>query len=161
MFVFDAWFYATHRLLHLDWFMKHVHHWHHVFIILCRNFMNHQLLHKTLYIHLKPFCKGLWDISSSPFFIQWILFSFQFLAISLLFMPFWLMMEECLIWVIILSIIITELATMDYIGDYLTSFLDQDIHHKNSQSDMYQVTLLQRKMIIIETSVYLNELDWQ
>lgn len=30
LFVFDAWFYATHHLLHLDWFMKHIHKYHHV-----------------------------------------------------------------------------------------------------------------------------------
>lgn len=95
MFVFDAWFYATHRLLHLDWFMKHVHHWHHVLIMLFRNSMSHQLLRKMLCIHFKPFFKDLWDISLSPYCIQWILFSLQLWAISLLFMPFWLMMAEC------------------------------------------------------------------
>jgi lathosterol oxidase len=30
MVVFDAWFYATHHLLHIDWFMRNVHSWHHV-----------------------------------------------------------------------------------------------------------------------------------
>jgi sterol desaturase/sphingolipid hydroxylase (fatty acid hydroxylase superfamily) len=30
MFCFDTWFTLTHHFLHIDWFMKHVHSYHHV-----------------------------------------------------------------------------------------------------------------------------------
>ena len=38
LFVFDAWFYFTHHLLHIDWFMKHIHCYHHVFYFLIKQF---------------------------------------------------------------------------------------------------------------------------
>lgn len=63
MLVFDAWFYATHHLLHIDWFMKHVHSWHHVFFLLFSNFMSHQHLLRMLFILLRLFCRDPWDIS--------------------------------------------------------------------------------------------------
>lgn len=64
MVVFDAWFYATHHLLHMDWFMKHVHSWHHVRIWIYRNSMSLLLLPKTPYTHLRLFYKVPWVISS-------------------------------------------------------------------------------------------------
>jgi lathosterol oxidase len=66
LLTFDAWFYATHHFLHLNWFMTHIHRYHHVPMSSLSNFTNHRHLPKTQCIPSRRSCRVRWVTFSSP-----------------------------------------------------------------------------------------------